>query len=264
MLPHKPAPHPEVQFSFMLEDPTLLAAVAVAFLFAGVVKGILGMGLPTAAIGVLSVAMAPAQAASLIILPALLTNIWQSFAGPHLQAVLRRIWTMLAGVCLGIYLSAGLLTGDTAGRAAIALGACLAVYALIGLTAARFHVPRRIEWWLSPLVGIATGVVTGATGIFVIPAVPYLQAIDLDRDELIQALGLSFMTGTAALGLVLAQAGILHAAVAGTSLLAVIPAFVGMWLGQHLRHRIPPPVFRTAFFLGMLALGLHLASRALS
>lgn len=243
-------------------DTAQYAMIGLAFLLAGFVKGTIGMGLPTVAIGVLSLSMATAQAAAFYVLPAIATNVWQSVAGPNLVGLLRRLGTLFAGVSIGIWAGAGLLTGDTTGRAAVFLGIALSLYAVVGLLAIEFRVPRHREVWLSPLVGIVTGLVTGATGVFVLPAVPYLQALDMDREELIQSLGLSFLVATTTLAVVLAQAGILDAAVAGISLLAILPAAAGMYVGQLLRGRVSPRVFRTIFFLGMLGLGLSLVSRA--
>jgi uncharacterized protein len=105
-----------------------------------------------------------------------------------------------------------------------------------------------------------TGLVTGATGVFVIPAVPYLQALRLEKDDLVQALGLSFTVSTAALAVNLGGAGALAPA-AGASLLALAPALAGMLVGQWLRARVRPERFRFWFFLGLLALGCHLALR---
>ena len=45
-------------------------------------------------------------------------------------------------------------------------------------------------------------------------------------------------------------------------LLALAPALAGMFAGQWLRSRVSPATFRLCFFVGLLALGLHLASRA--
>ena len=75
------------------------------------------------------------------------------------------------------------------------------VDAVVGLAGFRWTVTPRHEGWLGPTIGAATGLVTGATGEFVIPAVPYLQVIGLEKDELIQALGLSFTVSTVALAL---------------------------------------------------------------
>ena len=99
------------------------------------------------------------------------------------------------------------------------------------------------------------------TGVFVIPAVPYLQALSLEKDDLVQALGLSFTVSTVALAAILAHDGALQLAIAGASALALLPALAGMALGQWLRARARPDVFRLCFFAGLLLLGAHLAVR---
>jgi len=243
---------------------TLLLATAAIFLLAGLVKGVIGLGLPTVAVGLLGLTMAPAQAAALIVAPSLVTNVWQLAAGPRLGALLRRLWPMLLGICAGTWAGArvGLLGGDTGGQATAALGGALVLYALVGLSAARVAVPPRLEPLLSPLVGAATGLVSAATGVFVIPAVPYLQALALEKDDLVQALGLSFTVSTVALAGGLLGNGALGLGVAGASLLALAPALLGMVLGQRVRARVPPGPFRRWFFFGLLALGAHLGSRA--
>ncbi|WP_343714138.1 sulfite exporter TauE/SafE family protein [Inquilinus sp.] len=241
----------------------LLLLAAVTFLLAGFVKGMVGLGLPTVAMGLLGLAMAPAQAAALLVVPSLVTNLWQLFAGPRFGGLLRRLWPMMAGICLGTWAGAGLLTGADAGRATVALGAALVLYAVIGLAGPRLSVPARMERWWSAPVGAATGLVTAATGVFVIPAVPFLQALRLEKEDLVQALGLSFTVSTLALAAGLARDGALPLSAAGASLLALAPALLGMAAGQWLRLRVRPEAFRRWFFLGLLLLGLDLALRPL-
>jgi uncharacterized membrane protein YfcA len=235
--------------------------ISAIFLLAGFVKGVIGLGLPTVAIGLLGLVMSPVQAAALLVVPSLVTNAWQLAAGPGLVALLRRLWPMLLGVCAGTFAGAGLLGADMSGSATTLLGIALVLYALLGLSAKRFSVPARAEPWLSPLVGTMTGVVTAATGVFVIPAVPYLQALNLEKDELVQALGLSFTVSTLALATVLMLHGAFRPAAAGTSLLALVPALAGMFLGQWVRGRVRAETFRRIFFTGLLILGGHLALR---
>jgi hypothetical protein len=91
-------------------------------------------------------------------------------------------------------------------------------------------------------------VVTGATGVFVIPAVPYLGALGLERDELVQALGLSFTISTVALAAGLAWHGALPARTAGASLLALVPALGGMVMGGRLRREFGPARSGCGFF----------------
>jgi hypothetical protein len=209
-------------------------------------------------VGLLGLVMAPAQAAALVIVPSLATNVWQLAAGPRLRPLWRRLWPMMAGICLGTWAGGGLLAGVGNSMATLALGLALAAYAALGLAAVRLPYPGRAERWLSPLIGAVNGLVTAATGVFVIPAAPYLQALRLEKDDLVQALGLSFTVSTLALAANLVRGGALVQS-AGPSLLALAPAVGGMLIGQWLRARVEPQRFRFWFFLALLALGGHLA-----
>ena len=245
-------------------DTSLLLFITVTFMLAGFVKGVIGLGLPTIAVGVLGVVMAPAQAAALLAIPNIATNGWQIATGPKLARTLRRLWPMLAAICAGTWAGAGLLQQEKDGPATLWLGLALVLYALVGLKAAKLRVPPAWEGWLSPVIGFATGIVTAATGVFVLPAVPYLQALGFDKDEMVQALGLSFIVSTLALSFGLIGAGALNMTVAGHSLLALIPALAGMGAGQFIRNRISAGTFRLCFFAGLLALGGYLCWRSLA
>ncbi len=241
----------------------LIAAIGATFFIAGLVKGVTGMGLPTVAMGVLGALISPLSAAALMLAPSLVTNLWQLLSGPNLRPVCRRFGLMMAAIVAGTLAGAGLLAGSGSGLTRAALGGVLIVYALYALLARPFTAPAQLERVLSPLVGGVTGVATGATGVFVIPAVPYLQALGLPRDDLVQALGLSFTVSTLALAAGLASHGALPSTDLAASGLAVVPALAGMGAGQWVRRHIRPAAFRRGFLSCLLLLGLEMALRPL-
>ena len=243
-------------------DSTLVF-IGIVFTIAGAVKGMIGLGLPTIAMGLLATAMSPLQAAALLLLPSFVTNVWQMLAGPVLADVLRRLWSMMLAVCLGTWVGLGLMSGATARVGTVLLGATLIVYAITGLAARRLSVPQAWERVLSPLAGAITGLITAATGVFVIPAVPYLNAIGLEKEELVQALGLSFTVSTVALAVNVGIEGGLQASLASETIVALGLACAGMWIGQTVRLLLSPPAFRKWFFTGMLFLGFYLVVRSL-
>lgn len=243
----------------LANQPGMLAFIAAVFILAGMVKGVVGLGLPTVAVGLLGLVMAPREAAALLVVPSLVTNLWQLAAGPAIGLLSRRLWPMLAGIMIGTVAGAAMLPAMGSTWAVALLGLALICYAISGLWAFTLNVRRESEPMAGPLVGVVTGVVTAATGVFVIPAVPYLGGLRLARDELVQALGLAFTASTCALALSLSMAGAMPLHAAGTSLLAVAPAVAGMWLGQRLRTKISPQLFRRCFFAGLLGLGVHLS-----
>ena len=248
-----------------MSDPSfsLVLVLAATFLIAGLVKGVTGMGLPTVAMGILGALISPLAAAGLLLVPSFVTNAWQLLNGANLSAIVARLWTMMLAVAAGTLASAGIITGSGTGAATAALGATLILYAGYTLLARQITVPRRHEPWLSPLVGFVTGLVTGATGVFVIPAVPYLQALGFERDDLVQALGLSFTVSTIALAFGIGMHGGLQFGNIGLSVLAVLPALAGMALGQTLRKRISPTAFRRGFLICLLLLGGEMLARSI-
>lgn len=241
----------------------VLFLIAAAFLLAGFVKGVIGLGLPTVSMGLLAVTMPPAQALAIVIVPAIITNIWQTFVGPYLRDIIRRLWPLMVGTVVGIWLNAGMLTDPYARYGTIVLGILLVIYAVIGLSRFSFSVAPRDEKWIGGIVGVVTGMVSAATGVQVIPSMPFMQAIGMEKDELVQALGVFFTVATVALAFNLTSAGLLTAATALPGAIAMAAAFAGMFIGQAVRSRMQPEAFRRWFLIAMIFLGLYLAGSTL-
>ena len=245
-------------------SPALWLFCTAVFVAAGVVKGVVGLGLPTLAMALLALRLVPAQAAALLILPSLVTNVWQMLPARGLPPLLRTLWPMQLGVVLGTLAGAWWLGAPAGDGAKVALGAALVAYGAWGLWGVQLPPPSpAVQRIAGPLVGAATGLVTAATGVFVVPAVPYLQALGLPRDELVQAMGLSFTVSTLALALGLALNQQYPATAAVGSALLVLPALIGMQIGQRLRQRLSPARFRLCFMGALVLLGGWMVWRAL-
>ncbi|MEM5382811.1 sulfite exporter TauE/SafE family protein [Paraburkholderia phymatum] len=242
----------------------LTCLLLATFLGAGVVKGVTGMGLPTVAMGLLGAVMSPLTAAAILIIPSFVTNVWQMLVGRDKLRLMRRLWLMMLCIVIGTVLGARLLVVVDPVWSGRALGIALIAYAAYALFSPAISTSERVEPWLSPVIGIVTGLLTGATGVFTLPAVPYLQSLGLQKDELVQALGLSFTVSTVALAGGLLAHGAFRLDQLGLSMLAVLPALVGMWLGSIVRQRISPKTFRRCFLLFLVVLGLELALRPFS
>jgi hypothetical protein len=248
----------------MFDSLPIILIVCAIFIAAGFIKGVLGMGLPTFAIGILGLAIPPVEAAAMLVLPSLITNIWQLYAGPSFKVLAKRFATLLIGICLGTPFGVGFITSGQTHLVTIGLGCVLVVYGVYGLTAAKIEIQPSSEWWVSPAIGFATGIVMGATGISVLPVAPYFAALNLKRDDLIQSLGLAFTVSSLALAIGLTLTGQFEMSIAASSLFALIPAFAGMFIGQAVRLRLRQDIFKKCFFVGLVILGAYMAIRALT
>ncbi len=236
-----------------------MLVIAGAFIVAGFAKGAIGMGMPPIAIGLMSFAVPLESAIAIMVLPTMVTNIWQAIYGGGLRPLMRRFGAMAVTAMVGI-LAAGYLLSDLGSpRTAGWVGVLLVLYSLIALTPYRPRVPRHAEPWANPLIGLASGAVAGATGVAAVPFLPYMQSLDMDRHELVQALGIMFVFITGMLAVSLALHGAYHLTNSLAGIAAVAPTMVGVWLGQHARRRLSAETFRRIFIFGMLGVGLQLA-----
>jgi len=237
----------------------MIAFVIAVFALAGLIKGTIGLGLPAVSMGLLTIFMSPFQAATLLIVPSLLTNFWQLFAEGHVLQLIRRFWLLLTGIIIGSVWSIFPTLGHVEFHSEALLGGMLTLYGFYGLYARTMPDLSRHETWLSPMMGYLGGALTVATGVIVIPVMPYLQTLHLKRDDLVQALGLVFTTSTVCLAIFLHQNPVEDIPTDYTmSAIALIPALIGMWFGKKIRYRIPEQKFRTVFFIGLMVLGSYM------
>lgn len=238
-----------------------LTAIALVFALAGYIKGVIGLGLPTIATGLMGLFLLPGEAASIVVVPALLTNIWQMWNGPNLIGLLRRLAPLLMGIMAGTIVTAGMLArGDVKVTVAL-LGGALIAYALYALANPRLSIPPRWQAALGLVAGVATGVISGSTGVFVVPSIPYVQALGLDKDDLVQAIGITAFTSALALGMGLGVHGGLRGDLVVPIGVAVAAAMAGMGLGQVLRAGLSHDRFRRWVLMGLMGLGAAMMTR---
>jgi uncharacterized membrane protein YfcA len=244
-------------------DPVTLAIVFGTFLLAGTVKGVIGLGLPTIALALLTVTSDLPTAMALLLVPSFVTNLWQAVTGGNGAAIVKRIWPFLLMATVCVWLGAAALTRVDLHLLSALLGLLLVTYAGLGLGGIRLSIRPAREAWAGPLIGATNGVLTGMTGSCVVPGVMFLQAIGLPRDMLIQAMGMLFTVSTLALGLELMGNDMLTMNQGLTSASGVLPAVIGMMVGQHIRKHLSEDLFKRVFFWALLALGFYIAATAL-
>jgi hypothetical protein len=237
-------------------DPLILAWIALVLFLAGTVKGIVGLGLPTITLALLTATLGLKEAMAILLVPSIVTNIFQMARGGAFVVLCRRLWLFLALLAVGCVVASGAVAVVDAMWLSGLLGLSIVLYAILGLATPPWPNPGAREAWLGPVVGGTTGLLTGLTGSFVMPSVPYLQALGLARDHLVQAMGITFMVATLALAAGLGGRGLVSVEIASVSAVATIPALVGLWSGGKLRGRLSDRVFRKALFGTLLLMGI--------
>ena len=236
-----------------MSELSLLTIVwsALVLVLAGVIKGIIGFGLPVVSIPLLALAMPVPQAVTLMPIPILLSNVWQAFHGSHFTRALKRFWPLLLSMSIGTVIGAKILVAVEARVLYALIGLVVVLFSLTSYLQPQLRIHARDERWLGTVAGLIGGVMGGLSTIYGPPLIMFLVALHLHKDE--------FVGTIAALGAfdIMGQSELI------LSTLATIPLLVGMAVGQLLRARIAQERFRHALLAMLSLLGCGLVLRSL-
>lgn len=227
------------------------------FLVAGVVKGLVGMGLPTVTIALTTLVLPLTESVPLIALPTIFSNVWQAAVGGQFAKIVRRQWPLILPLAATLYVTMWRVGKHGPSWAFLVLAVVLIVYSGLGLLRIRLRIDPAFEKPLAPVIGVVSGFVAGLVGVPIIPLMPYLQGLDIKPAELVQTLGVVLCATSLALTSSLLFFGLLDGPRALVSAVAVVPALAGMWLGVQIRMRLSVEQFRLAVFWALLLTGLY-------
>jgi len=244
-------------------EPELVLVAALAFALGGVVKGTVGLGLPTIGIALLATLVGLRDAIAITIVPLLITNLVQVWQGGSAKRLILRFGWLNAVAAIGLWIGTEILWSVDPRWLQVMLG-CLLIFNA-GLQFTRFapRVPPRYEAGMTVPIGLTSGLVGGMTGSQGIVIALYLSALNLTKDEYVQAVGLSFfLTGLVWFAAIAAQGAITVGSLSASGV-GLAAALIGMSLGRSIRDRLPTKRFRQAVFVILGLLGANLIRVAL-
>ena len=239
-------------------DLLTVLAILATFFVAGVVKGVIGLGLPSISLALLTVVINLPTSMALLIMPSLVTNIWQAIRGGKFLKILKRLWLLFLTSTLTVWTGSKALAIVDLTLLSALLGSLLMSYAIVSLYGLRFNIKSRNEWWVGSLTGSVNGILTGMTGSFVVPGVFYLQSIRQEKDELIQSMGILFTTSTLALFFSLQTNEYLTSKLLVCSSISIVPSIIGVLIGQQIREWLSEKIFKNVFFFSLLFIGAYI------
>ncbi len=241
----------------------VLAACIAAVLAGGLVKGVTGIGLPLVAMPILASFIPIPKAIALLSLSSIATSLLQGMHGGHFMRASRRLWPLFAGITAGVFASAWTLVVIDLELLYLLLGAVVVVFACVFQRRIVFDVAPRAEPWVAPVAGIVAGLIGGVSMLFGPIYAMYLSGLRLTKDFFVVGVSLANLVSTLALVAALAGYRLIGSEDLLASVLAMIPAFAGVLLGQKLRRHINEDAFRKALAVVLFLIGLNLIRKAL-
>ena len=237
-------------------DPILVSVICGIFLFAGVVKGFLGIGLPAAAMGLLTLIIPPTEAISLLWLPILFTNIFQFGRAPDRRSIATSYVWFAVPLAASIFITSLFINDYPTALLTIAIGAAMVIFSLNLLFGMTVPIGPGPVW--QGAFGVVSGVLGGLSSIWSPPVAMYLIARDTPKEQFIGAAGFLFLAGCFPLGIGLVMSGLITWTVIVKSTLGLIATLVGFRIGEILRERVSQQRFRLVVLIAFLLMGLRL------
>ncbi len=247
----------------MIEALPALWIVVLTFLAAGTVKGIAGVGLPMTALGILTFFTDPRTAFATGLIPMILANAFQFWRAGDMAGAIRRYAPYLVCMVIGIPLVLTLTAGASEAFLLGVLGAVVVIFVILSFAERVPRIPDRLDTPAQLAAGSAAGILGGLVSVWTPAMFVYFTGRRVAKDEFIRASGLLLFAGVVPLTLGYAREGFLSGPLALLSVALVIPAGLGMLLGESLRNRLSETAFRNALLFMFLLIGLNLIRRSL-
>lgn len=242
----------------------IIAWCAFALFLAGIVKGILGIGIPVVSVSLLSLAITIPTAVTLLPIPMLLSNLWQSLASGRVGDTLRRFGPLIGALVIGTFVGARLLVELDQRILMGIVGAAVLVFAVSAHFPRYLRLSRRAERGLGVPIGFFAGVLGGMTTFFGPPLIMFLFALSLDKDEFVGTISTIYLCASIPLAVALGIYGFMDMEAYLWSAAAAVPLLLGVLIGQWLRTRISQSAFRRGLLLLLLVVGVRLLYRAVA
>lgn len=232
------------------------------FVVGGFVKGTLGFGLPlvTMAILPLMIPVEFALALNAMILP--ITNLAQLIQLGRLNETFYRFRYLNIGIVLGVPVGAFFVSIVSDSLLMLFLGLFVIAFVMMTALQPKLRVPARQENRVGALVGLAGGIVgalTTSNGPFF---VMYLVGLRIERALFVSALSLFFIVSGVLVSIAFWMAGIIKVDQLAVAALCLLPALVGVQLGNWLGDRVPAERFRALVLVVLAGLGVNLTLRS--
>ncbi len=246
----------------MTFDPNLVLIGVLVFLLAGTIKGTVGMGLPVAAVGILSQLIEPRTAVLLAVFPILFSNVWQVYRSGDVLPAIRRYGLFATVLAVSLFVTTFFAKIISEEMLLATLGTVIVLFAATSLAIKLPYLPERYDRLGQVVAGICSGVFGGLTAMWSPPMVIYFLARRLDKDEFVRASGILFLAGSVPLTLGYVHNGLITGSLAIVSSAMIVPTLVGFALGEALRRRLDASRFRSAVLVVFLIMGLNLLREA--
>ena len=237
--------------------------VSLAFFVAGVVKGVIGSGLPTTAITIMTFFVSPLMALGLNLIPMTVTNIWQFSKADNPRELIKNY--KYFAISLVVFILITSFYANQIGDNVVRLIFAVAVLLFVSLQIFGFNFkmnPKRDSLWQSSL-GTLGGIFGGAASIWAVPVTMYLLMKNVKPKQFVDVSGCLIMIGCLPVSIGYIATGVFQPNMFIYGALGSVIGILGFQIGEKLRNKLNAKTFKNLLLIFFSISAINMIIRSL-
>lgn len=232
----------------------LLTVVYILFTYflGGITQGILGVGLITVVISLLSFVIDVKETIALVIIPTIITSFFQMINGNNLKDIIKDTRYFLVFSTLIIVPGVFLLKVLESDLILIFIAILLFINSSLSLSNRVVAIPNHQNSIIQVSAGSLNGFIIGLTSIYTMPFVFLLQSLKYNKEKTVQFMGLAFLLYSSMQFISFSYSKLISINTIFPSLIVTLPVIIGFFLGKKIRSFISEKLFKKLFYLMLL------------
>jgi uncharacterized protein len=240
------------------EQASTIAAVVCSLIVAGLLKGIIGVGMPVVALPLLSLFIDIKSAAMLLSMPLIFSNLPQALEGGNNGRCLMQLMPVILGMIPGLFLGVRVLLALDANVAKIIAGLVIMGVGGVTLLAPKLQLQSRLVLPTGITFGFFGGILGGIAAMPGPLVFIFLLAKGLRGKAFTKEASLYLVVSAGLLAILLTASRQFSWLDVSVSTAAMLPVVLGMYVGQHMRDKIAPETFKKLVLIAVIAAGAEL------
>ncbi|MDX2495317.1 MAG: sulfite exporter TauE/SafE family protein [Desulfuromusa sp.] len=237
--------------------------ILTAYTVAGSIKGLTGIGFSTSFLPIMALRLDLKIAIPLVIVPSIVSNVVVMVQAGHFREAIRRFWVLYISSIPGLLIGLAILIAVSVDTAKAILGVVLISYTFWALSNKSFSLSKSLERKLKIPVGFFTGIINGLTGSQVMPVLPYMLSLNLNKNLFVQAINISFTLASLIMLFGMNTLGYISPKTFLIATLGLLPVLLTMFFTGRLRHQFSGALHRKLVLTFLLIMGIVLLARVL-
>ncbi len=226
--------------------------ILLAYFIGGITQGILGVGLITVVISLLSFVVDVKETIALVIIPTIITGFFQMINGSNLKVIIKDTKYFLVFSTLIIVPGVFLLNVLESDLILIFIAILLFMNSSLSLSNRVVAIPNHQNSIIQLLTGSLNGFIIGLTSIYTMPFVFLLQSLKYNKEKTVQFMGLAFLLYSSMQFISFSYIKLISINTIVPSLIVTLPVIIGFLLGKKIRSFISEKLFKKLFYLMLL------------